>query len=104
MGFYVEYVIMMHCLLESVFDRIIKSLELLVTLNHFILVLANQSVSRSFSFSLRSLAGSNDFHLRFSGIVTVFVAVATWGGNYSRVVLKGIVEKTRVLWTSKGYP
>ena len=42
---------------------------------------------------LLELANDDDFHLCSSGIGTVVVAVATWGGNYSRVVLKDFLKK-----------
>ena len=63
--FYVECVIIIHCLLE--------------------------------------LADDDDFHLCFSGIVTVVVAVATYSENYSGIVSKHLLKKKGVLLTSQGY-
>jgi hypothetical protein len=57
-------VIIIHCLLESVFDRRIKLIELSVTLN---LLFLSQS---QFLFQLAlPLVDGDDFHLCFSGIV-----------------------------------
>ena len=47
---------------------------------------------------LLDLVDDDDFHLCFSGIVTVFVAVTTWGWNYFRVVLKHLSGEKGVLY------